>query len=273
MSTYQLDIDGSGAESGATRIVKSFEAIKAAADRMEGGVSAAAKKASASFDTIQKSARPVSEAAINSLKQLSAAFSGFRAPSDAAVRNTIIFLQGLKSVGSLNLGRVAGLSSLLSSISGYRGPSATAGKNTLSLLNSLRFASTFSSSRGLNTMLTSLSAFRGPSKAAAVNVTSLLTALNNFRAGPGLASTIRTLEKLTAAALSARGAMNSLGNATVKVSGGGRGGAGTADAQKGLRALIQEHGFLQTAIFRTQTAWNALGGILAGRAIINAMLS
>jgi hypothetical protein len=46
MSTYQLEIDGSGAEAGAERIVKSFDAIKAAADRMEGGVSAAAKKAS-----------------------------------------------------------------------------------------------------------------------------------------------------------------------------------------------------------------------------------
>jgi phage-related minor tail protein len=104
MSTYQLEIDGSGAEAGAERIVKSFDAIKAAADRMEGGVSAAAKKASNSFSEMQKNARPVSEAAINSLKQLSAVFSSFKAPSDAAVRNTIIFLQGLKSVGSLNLG-------------------------------------------------------------------------------------------------------------------------------------------------------------------------
>lgn len=267
MSTYELGIDGSGAEAGAERIVKSFDAIKAAADRMEGGVSAAAKKASSSFADLQKNARPVSDAAIRSLKELSAAFTGFRAPSDAAVRNTIIFLQGLKSVGTLNLGRVTGLASLLSAISGYRGPSPSAGKNTLAVLNALRFVSTFSMPRGLTQMLGALSVFKGPSAAAARNVTALLTALNNFRAGPGLSASIRALNALTAAANSARSSLNSLRGAapnTVIVK------ANTAQAQKGFGELIKSQSLLQSAIYRTQTAWNTLGGVLAAKFIIGA---
>jgi tape measure domain-containing protein len=267
MSTYELGIDGSGAEAGAQRIVKSFDAIKAAADRMEGGVSAAAKKASSSFADMQRNARPVSDAAIRSLKALSSVFAGFRAPSDAAVRNTIIFLQGLKSVGTLNLGRVTGLASLLATISGYRGPSPTAGKNTLAVLNALRFVSTFSMPRGLVQMLAALSTFKGPSVAAGRNVSALLTALNNFKAGPGLAAAVRALEKIVVAANSARTSLNSLRGAapnTITVK------ANTAAANKGLLELTKTSNFLQTALLRTQTAWNALGGILAGRAIIKA---
>lgn len=267
MSTYELEINGAGAEAGAERIVKSFDSIKAAADRMEGGVSAAAKKASGSFAEMTKNARPVSEVAINSLKQLSAVFSTFRAPSDAAVRNTIIFLQGLKSVGALNLGRVSGLAGLLSAISGFRGPSSTAGKNTQSLLSALRLAGSYTASRGLASTLTALSAFRGPSSAAARNVLALLTALNNFRAGPGMAATVRALEKIVVAANAARSSLNSLkgaGPSSVNLK------VNSAAANKGLMDLTRNAGFLQTALLRTQTAWNALGGVLAIRAIVNA---
>jgi tape measure domain-containing protein len=268
MSTYQLEIDGSGAEAGADRIVKSFDAIKAAADRMEGGVSAAAKKASSSFASMQQNARPVSEAAINSIKSLSDAFRNFRAPSDAAVRNAIIFLQGLKSVGSLNLGRVTGLAGLLAAISGYRGPSATAGKNTLSVLNALRFASSYSSPRGLAGTLAALSAFRGPTAAAGRNVMSLLAALNSFKAGPGMAATVRALEKITLAANAARGSLNSLkGSAPSSINIR----ANTKQAEQGFMSLAKTNGLLQTALYRTQTAWNALGGILAGRVVVNAI--
>jgi tape measure domain-containing protein len=267
MSTYELGIDGSGAEAGAQRIVKSFDAIKAAADRMEGGVSAAAKKASSSFADMQRNARPVSDAAIRSLKALSSVFAGFRAPSDAAVRNTIIFLQGLKSVGTLNLGRVTGLASLLATISGYRGPSPTAGKNTLAVLNALRFVSTFSMPRGLVQMLAALSTFKGPSAAAARNVTALLNALNSFKGGSGLTASIRALRALTEAANSARTSLNSLKGAapkTINIK------SNTSQAEKGIGNLIKSNNLLQTALLRTQTAWNALGGILAGKAIIGA---
>lgn len=267
MTTYQLEIDGSGAEQGSAKIVKSFEDIKAAANRMEGGVTAAAQKASRSFASLQSAAKPVSQAAIDSLRQLSAVLSKFKAPSDAAVRNTIIFLQGIKSVGALNLGRVSGLAGILSAISGFRGPTATSGKNTLSLLNALRFASSYSSPRGLAQTLTALSAFRGPTAAAARNVHALLNSLATFRAPPGLLATARALDLITTAANRATGSLRNLkgisvGATNIRVN--------TSNAASGIAALTKQHNLLHSALLKTQTLYNSLGGILAGRAIIGA---
>ncbi len=267
MSTYQLDIDGSGAEAGAQRIVRSFDQIKAAADRMEGGVTAAAKKASAAFGDLQRNARPVSAQAIDSIRQLSNVFKGFKAPSDAAVRNTIMFLQGLKSVGTLNLGRVSGLASLLSAISGYRGPSATAGKNTQSLLSSLSKITGFSVGRGLSGTLAALSGFRGPSAAAARNVQSLLNALATFRAPAGLATAARALDALAAAAARARSSLGALKSVSV---GATNINMNTKAASAGMGQLITQHGLLQRTILKTSTMYNALGGILAARTFITA---
>ncbi len=270
MTTYALDIDGSGAQAGAERIVRSFNDIKAAADRMEGGVVAAAQKASAAFGRLQSAAKPVSDAAISSLKALSSALGSFRAPSEAAVRNALTFLQGLKAVGSLNLGRVSGLASLLSAISGYKGPSASAGKNTEALLKALGRASGFSASRGLAATLTALGNFRGPSAAGARNVQALLASLAAFRAPRGLAGVAAALDRITTSAMRASGALRSVGSSKVSVGGFN---VITKEATKAGGAITnfaKQHNFAQTAILRTQTAMNALGGVFAARTIINA---
>lgn len=267
MSTYKLEIDGSGADAGAEVIVKSFDKIKAAADRMEGGVSAAAKKASAAFGDLQKNLRPVSDNAIRSLQTLSSVFKNFKGPSNAAVLNTITFLQGIKSVGVINIGRMSGLSALLSAISGYRGPSPTAGKNTLSLLNALRFAGTFSASRGLATTLTALSGFKGPSASGARNTASLLSALQSFKAPRGLAAVATALDSIANAAGRASGALGRVKSITGS---GIKATINTSQANQGINNLIRQQGALQTAILRTQTFWHSLGGIFAAKFIVGA---
>lgn len=270
MSSYQLDIDGSGAQAGAERIVKSFDDIKAAADRMEGGVSAAARKASASFGELQKSVRPISATAVATLKSLSEVFRNFRGPSDAAVRNTIMFLQGLQSVGRLSLGRVSGLAALTAALAGFKGPGSAAGKNTESLLKALARASGLTAPRGLNAMLASMNGFRGPSAAASRNVQSLLNALQSFTAPRGLAGVARALDAITTAANSARASLGSLKTIAVggvKISGSGGGGGSSGSA---ISRLTGQHNLLHSAILKTQTLYNSLGGILAAGVFINA---
>lgn len=268
MSTYQLEIDGSSAESGANRIVKSFDNIKAAADRMEGGVSAAAKRAVASFNSLTN-ARPVSQAAIDSLKSLSSAMSTFKGPSRASVDNTVSFLTALKAVGAINVGSGRALGSFLSVLSGYKGPSPTAGKNTQSLLRSLQGFTGLGTgaTRGLAATLTALSGFKGPSISGARNTKALLDALAKFTPPAGLASTARAFINLAQAAERASGAVGRLravatGTTTINVN--------TRKAQNNLADLTRQHGLLQTSILRTQTAMHALGGVLGAKFIIQA---
>jgi hypothetical protein len=113
--------------------------------------------------TMQKNARPVSEAAINSLKQLSAVFSV--QSSERRCCSQYDYLPAGSQVRRLSKSwarRWIILACLVQS-EGTEVLAPRLGRTLSHFLNALRFASSFSSSRGLNTMLTSLSAFRGPS--------------------------------------------------------------------------------------------------------------
>lgn len=266
MSTYELNIDGTSAETGARKIVKSFDDIKAAADRMEGGVSAAARKATASFSAMSNT-RGASAEAINSIKSLSVALSSFKGPSAASVQNTLSFLNGLKAVGSVKISS-GGLSSLLDSLSGFKGPSGSSAANTNKLLASLgKFSGLGGSTRGVAGILDALGNFKGPSAAGARNTENLLKALQNFTAPSGLAGVTRAFIALSEAANKASSSVGRLksltaGSTTITVN--------TSKASAGLSQLTKDHGILQNSIFKTQTALRSLGGILALKEVVNA---
>lgn len=266
MADYQLGIDGSAAESGSQKIVKSFDSILAAANRMEGGVSAAARKASASFNALAAT-RGVSPKVVAAIRELSSVMSNFKGPSSASVTNALNLLNGLKAVGSLRISG-GGVAGLLGSLSGYKGPSGSSATNTTKLLQSLgKFSGLGGGLRGVLPLLNTLTAFKGPSSAAARNVSSLLGALQNFKAPAGLAGVARAFEALAASANKASAAIGriktlSSGSSTITVN--------TRQASSGILQLSKDHGVLHSAIFKTQTLYRSLGGIFAGRAIINA---
>ena len=265
MSTYELQIDGSSAEAGANRIVKSFDSIKAAAERMEGGVSAAARKASLSFGNIKGPA--ISQQAIDSIKGLSSAMQGFRGPSSAATKNTLEFLRGLKSIGSVSISGAGKLGELLTPLANFKGPSSASAKNTAGLLRALSAFSGISGGKGASLVLAELANFKGPSSAAGKNTKSLMDAISNFKAPRGLAAVTTAFQALSAAANQASGSVGKLksltsGATTIKVN--------TRAASSALQGLTRDNNLLQSALLKTQTVFHALGSILAIRAIIDA---
>lgn len=265
MSTYELQIDGSSAEAGAERIVKSFDAIRAAADRMESGVSAAARKASLSFGNIKGPA--ISQQAIDSIKGLSSAMQGFRGPSSAATKNTLEFLRGLKSIGSVSISGAGKLGELLTPLANFKGPSSASAKNTAGLLRALSAFSGISGGKGASLVLAELANFKGPSSAAGKNTKSLMDAISNFKAPRGLAAVTTAFQALSAAANQASGSVGKLkaltsGATTIKVN--------TRAASSALQGLTRDNNLLQSALFKTTTMFHALGSILAIRSIIDA---
>ena len=274
MSTYELKIDGSSAEAGAERIVKSFESIKAASARMEGGVTAAANRMVAAFRQLSN-VRPVSREAVDTLNSLSSSLSKFRGPSSAAVRNTTDFLMAMSKFSGLRMPSVAGLASFLNATAKYSGPTPGAGKNLQSLLRALSgFSGITGGGAKLNSFLSALGSFRGPTATAGRNVESLFRALGNFTGLPkGFASSSQAFIAFAAAVDKTTAAFRRLRSvsgekiaapslpALPKISGGG--GAG-------VRNLAKEYNYLESAILRTQSAINGLGGILAFKAIVTA---
>jgi len=266
MSTYEMGIDGSSAEAGAKKIVKSFDDIKAAADRMEGGVSAAARKASASFSSFANMKGP-SPQVVQAIKELSSTMAGFKGPSQASVNNTLALLNGLKAVGALRVSG-AGVAGLLSSMSSYKGPSGASAGNTNKLLAALaKFGGIGGSTRGSAAILTAMNGYRGPSMASVKNTQALLNALQNFKAPSGLAAVARAFEAMSASASRASASISKLrslaaGNTEIKLN--------TKNAAAGLSALTKEHGLLQGAVFKTRTLYQSLGGFLAAKEIIGA---
>jgi len=266
MSVYELDIDGSGAQAGADRIVKSFDSIRAAATRMEGGVSEAARKATSSFNAFSSVKGP-SDQALSAIRQLSTLMKDFRGPGQATVKNTLDFLNGLKAVGSMKVG-VTGLSGLLSALSGYKGPSASSSTNTAKLLTALgKFSGLGGSARGAGSLITTMNGYRGPSASSVRNTQGLLDTLRTFQAPKGLAQVARAFEALAASARAATRDVAKLkslaaGTTTINVN--------TRQASSGIQGLVRDHGLLHSAIFKTQTLYHSLGAVFAGRAIINA---
>jgi tape measure domain-containing protein len=95
----------------------------------------------------------------------------------------------------------------------------------------------------------------------------MLRALETFKAPRGLAAAAKALDAITAAASRARAQLGSLkglsvGNVVLKNN--------TGEAVRGTNNLIRSQGLLQSSILKTQTMWNALGGIFAAKFIIGA---
>lgn len=269
MSVYELEINPGPAEKGAERIVKSFESIKAAAGRMEESVTARARKMVAAFSELSR-VRTVSREAIAQLQALSSALGSFRGPSKAAVDNTTRFLHFLRGLGRITLPSGAGMASFLAAISGFRGPTASAGKNTQSLLRALSgFAMPAGVGSRINGFLMALGSYRGPHANAGRNTLALLNAISSFRGTPrNISAAIAAFDRLAASIGRAATSMGTFrraqgGNIRVPTVSGGRGAFNP-------RQYANDLSFLNTAIFRTQTAFHALGGVLAAREFINA---
>ncbi len=293
MSTYELHIDSSSAEAGAERIEKSFDKIKAAASRMEGGVVESAKKMVAAFSQLSN-VRTVSREAIDSINSLSTALNKYRGPNKASIDNTASFLSMLRSNAGVRAPSAAGLDRFLQALNKFTGPTPNAGKSTASLLQALAgFTGISGAGARVNAFLTAISGFRGPHATAGKNVQSLFAALNGFTGLPrGFASAATQFINFAAAIDRATAAFRELravsgarippppvpptpGAGAGAAAGGG--GAAIGRATAGIRAqsnavrdLGNNHNFLATSIFRTSTAFNALGGILAARTIITA---
>lgn len=275
MSTYQFSIDGSGAEAGAERIVKSFDAIRAAAGRMEGGVVASANKMTAAFRALS-SVKGVTSEAVDRLRALSDAMGKFRGPSRTSVQNTVDLFSSLSKFSGLKLPAVGQLSNFLAVTNRYAGPTPQAGKNLSSLVNALnKFNGVTGAGARVTAFLNALGSYRGPSSNAGKNVTSLFSALSNFKGLPkGFASSSEAFVRFAAAVDKAAASMKGLRevsgfkiNAPSTAGLNPRSVSGSASA---VRGLTREYGFLESAVLRTHSALNALGGVLAAKYIINA---
>lgn len=275
MSTYQLNIDATSAEAGAERIVKSFDSIRAAATRMEGGIVASANKMVNAFRQLS-GIKTVGREAVERLESLSRAMGGFRGPAKASVQNTVDLLNGLSKFSGLRLPGTAQLGAFLAATSKYSGPTPQAGKNLSSLVNALnKFNGVAGAGSRVTAFLNALGSYRGPSANAGKNVNSLFSALSNFKGLPkGFASSSEAFIRFAAAVDKAASSMRNLRSVSdFKVaapSARGVGGGGSGGGAAGVRMLAREYSFLETAILRTHTAMNALGGVLAARSIINA---
>ena len=94
---YRLNIDARGAESGADRIVKSFEKIENAADKLERTTSSAFQRTRRVFDALSNIA-PIRKDVINNISSLKRAVSDFRGPSQASVDSTLKLMRGLAGI-------------------------------------------------------------------------------------------------------------------------------------------------------------------------------
>jgi tape measure domain-containing protein len=289
MSTYELNIDGSSAEAGAARIEKSFDQIKAAATRMEGGVVEAAKRMVAAFSQLSN-VRTVSREAIDSLASLGSTLSKYRGPSKTSIDNTASFLTVLRTFASVRAPSSAGLAKFLDAINKFAGPTPTAGRNTQGLLSALQgFSGISGAGARVTNFLATLGAFKGPHANAGKNVQALFSALQGFTGlprgfGSASAAFIAFAAAIDKATASYRELRSVSGNrippppsAPTGSAAGGAGGAGGARAiaslssqSRAVRQLAADHDFLQTSIFRTRTAFNSLGGIFAAKEIITA---
>lgn len=265
MSQYKLDIDGSGAKTGADVIVQSFERIKNASYAMERNVRSAFDSMSTSFNKL-RGIKGISPQVVDSLREFSRIMGSYKGPSQASVANTSAMITALRGAVGLRVSS-AGVSTLLGHLAGYKGPSQASAKNTRSLLNALsNFSGGPKISAGFSNFIRVLGSFTGPSARAAANTRAFLGAVSSFTPPTGLGKTTKDFVALANAIALAESKLQSLrGNKTVTINvGGAKGGA------RQIQDLARSYGFLETAILRTQTAMNALGGVLAIKSIINA---
>ena len=267
ISTYRLEIDPTAAEAGAIRVVKSFDSIKQAADRLRGSVTnsfTAATKAIKELSNLSG----VNSKAVSDIKAISNVLASFKGPTGPSVENTKKFIQVLKGLSGFKAPSSAGLASFLGALSSFKGPSAASATNTSSLIRALGKLSVARVPSSFIGFLGSLSSFRGPSMNAGKNTVSFLNAIANFRAPRGIGAAMRSFEKLAATIEKAANSMGRLRaqNGRLNGPGGFGGGAGSG----GPRRMAGEYDLLRNSILRTQTVMNAFGGILGIKAIANA---
>lgn len=264
---YEMKIDPSGAEAGAKRIEKSFEKIAKASEGMEARVTSAFSKASAMLKAFN-SIGAMPKGLARDLASLSSAMGGFKGPSQAAVKSTLDLLRGLKNIGTFNVAKGSSLAPLLGVMANYKGPSAASARNTSLLLRSLSgFTGGPAIGRGLSGFMTALGSYRGPTEVQVRNTRAFLTALSRFTPPQGVNTAIAAFRKLAEEIEKAARAMDRLNRGPRGPRGGGSPSPRDLD---NLRDYTRQHGALQTALFRTQTAFHALGGVLGAKFIIDA---
>lgn len=265
---YEMKIDPSGAESGAVRIEKSFKKIADAADKMEGRVVSAFEAASKVLRTFNSIGAMPSGLA-RDVRNLSASLSGFKGPSQAAVKSTLELLSGLKRIGTFNVARGSSVAQLLTPLSNYKGPSASSARNTSLLLRALSgFTGGPAIGRGLSQFMSALGSYRGPTEVQTRNTRAFLTALSKFTPPQGVNTSIQQFRKLAEEIDKAARSLRTI-NAGSRT-GNLRFPAPSKDDISRLRDYAHQHGALQTAVLRTQTAFHALGGVLGAKFIIDA---
>ena len=238
MAGYELEIDSKPTEQGAKRIVKSFDDIRAAAEKMERG-------SVSSFNAMERAFQSLSG------KRL------FLGPTLDSLNQLQKVMQGFRSIGTPNS---AALDKFFSAVSKARGPSRSSIDNINRLMSVIaRYQSVSAPSAKIIPFLSALSTFKGPNPTAGRNTAALLKALSNFQPSGNLSQTIKDFQRLTRSVKEAADAMgrlqsNSRNIRSPNFNGGGGGGGG-------YRGMLRELGLLETALLKTGTAVNALGGI------------
>lgn len=249
---------------GAEGIVNLYKAIRATADEAATGVRNSSKAIRDSYASLS-GLKGVGTEAVGSILAMSKVMQGFRGPSKGAVDNTASLLNVLRNFQGVRVSGASGLAAFLGAMAGFRGPSANAGKNTSSLLTALQKAVSLNvGGAKINGFLASLANFRGPSPTAGRNTTRLLNALTSFSPPANMNGTVVKFKELADAIDRAANSMRRLRAQSGPLPNS------AMRASSGVKNLTREHGFLQSAIFKTTTAWNALGGILAGKLIVGA---
>lgn len=249
---------------GAEGIVNLYKAIRATADEAATGVRNSSKAIRDSYASLS-GLKGVGTEAVGSILAMSKVMQGFRGPSKGAVDNTASLLNVLRNFQGVRVSGASGLAAFLGAMAGFRGPSANAGKNTENLLKALQKAAGLSvGGARINAFLGVLANFKGPNPTAGRNTLNLLNALASFRPPANMNGTVVKFKELADAIDRAASSMRRL-----------RAQSGTIPnpalaASKGVRNLSRDHDFLQRAIFKTQTAMHALGGVLAVKSIITA---
>lgn len=285
----EIGIDGSGAESGVSKIVNSLgrigkaseDAAKTASanfqkiydklknlgesgtiaryEKMTGAMERAAKNTAKSSTLMSQSITAnaaKSAASIDRMTSSLARLESFKGPNKAAVRNVTDLLGALAATKSpAGLGRITEVSSVLGN---FKGPSGASVKNTQELLGALS-ATKLSSTITRLTVLDSISNFKGPSSKSVDNTERLLGVLSRTRIASGSLS-------------EAAGLLNALGNA------GGRLGATTSRANAangalqrlggssrqgatGLKALADQADKTNQALYHTERFFGTIANV------------
>lgn len=243
MSDFNIKIDPKSAEQGAAKVVKSFESIEKAANKLSKEVGPKFTKLKNEVASLSKLQGP-SAGLSSKLKELGDALRNLRGPSPQAVKNIKALFASFSGMKGPSTASISALASLKTAMQGFTAPSAATVKNLRGLFSAL---SSLRVPTNLQNIVTGLGQIATAARRANSAVSSLNVSLRGTRA-PNLR-------------LAAAGGGGLGGSSGGIVGGGGRGGFGGGQIKSlggDFRLLRSESISLSAALLRTQVALQSL---------------